>query len=487
MNKKLLLTSTFLSSLPLAFAHAESPGNTAPHLTISGSATFHAAFMSQDIKSVGPNSSSDNTLATGALGSGFNTSTVGKGQGFAFDIDDSYIDFAATGKTDGGIDYMMRVNMDAVPGNSDGANNYSAKKRVRQTYVQLHGFGFTVIGGTSSGVETTMTSDASNIMHGDGGFAGGWSTRFNEPAAYNNTPSGNMLYGAYLTASTGTANKMTLTTPRFWGVQLGYSFVPNSKHEGNLPPNNLSDPSGGFSPSYTFTGSAGTSTGTQPTITGYLTSHSLSSYFDKNVSAVGVDFSKSFGDFSVDLAGNFIVAGQTQYSIDPSLGASASPYKKSSGWSTGLTLSYAGFDLSGGYFNNRSTGVTYKDAEYGADGGKVWNVGASYTQGAFAVAVGYLYGKKTLAPYDNTNNPSSSNSLPSGVIFTNPQTKAKVYSLTLDYRLAEGLTTYIDANYAKMEDPSALTSNSTNSWTGKTGDQPKNKGGVVLIGTRITI
>jgi len=460
--------------------------------------------MSQDIKSVGPNSGSGTGIGT--FGSGFNTNTVGKGQGFAFDIDDSYIDFAATGKTAGGRDYMMRVNMDAVPGNSDAANNYSAKKRIRQTYVQLHGYGFTVIGGTSSGVETTMTSDASNIMHGDGGFAGGWSTRFNEPAAFNNTSTGNMLYGAYLTASTGTANKMTLTTPRVFGFQLGYSFVPNSKHEGNLPPNSLSDPSGGFSPSntYAFSGTAsstdanlatttngtavtGTFSSTLP-VSGIITATTspLSSYFDKNVSAVGVDFSESFGDFSIDLAGNYIVAGQTQYSVDP--GSAASPYKKSSGWSTGLTLSYAGFDLSGGYFNNRHTGVTYKDAGKGADGGKVWNVGASYTQGAFAVAVGYLYGAKSLAVHDGTNNASSTNDVPSNVAWTNPQTKAKVYSLTMDYRWAEGLTTYIDANYAKMEDPSAFTGTTNNSWTSNNaGDQPRNKGGVVLIGTRITI
>lgn len=524
MRKKLLLTSSILTALPVVHAMGMGEGSKAPHLTISGSTTFHAAFVSQDVQSVGPGSTGSNA---GQIGSGYTTTTVGKGQGFSFDIDDSFLDFSAKGKTDNGLDYMMRVNFDTVPGNSDGQNQFSAKKRVRQTYVQLHGMGFTLIGGSSSGVETTMTSDASNIMHGDGGFSSGWSTRFNEPAANGQTPTGNMVYGAYLAASTGTANKITLTTPRVFGFQLGYSFAPNSKHEGNLPPNNIADPNGNSpytsnvsvsipNSSIASALSASTilthdtsATGTTITpanayqfisattslsasgvssVTGSITPAATSSYFDQNVSAFGLDFSETFGDFSVDLAGNFIAASQTKYSVDP--GAGTSPYKTSSGWSTGLTLSYAGFDLSGGYFDNRNTGITFADAQNGADGGKVWNVGAAYTHGAFAVALGYLNGQKKLATYNSTN-ASSQNDVPQYVDVGSTKTKAQIYSLTLDYRLAEGLTTYIDANYAKMEDPSALSSGTssvqTTTWAGQTGDQAKNKGAVVLIGTRITL
>ncbi|MBN9565535.1 MAG: porin [Alphaproteobacteria bacterium] len=442
--KKVLLGGTAAFGLLLA-SHAMSqdaaPKSTAAKLTISGSTSFHVSAFSQDAHTAGGS----------AQGFANSVDPVGKGQGYNFSQDDSNLDFTFSGSTDSGIDYLGRINFTGQSGSSTVANNYSVRSRVRQNYVQLSAWGATIQGGALWGVETTTISDGSAVMRGDGGFGSNWSSRFNEP--FNTSGStGNMLYGAYLAGTSNTGNKINLITPTVFGFHLSASLTPNTSHTGDMYHNNNSNTQGKQA---NF--NAGTDTG--------ISGSWATPYFDVGHQAYAISYNDHFGQFNVALSAATVLSNDTRTSTPTASTDLASTYNKTKGYYVGGLFSAYGFDLGLGFYDNKNTGVTIADSNNGRNGGKVWNVGLGWSMDQWALAVGYLNGKRN-------------NGKKNDFLDVNTQSKADIYSLTADMKLADGLTVYGDLNYAKMTDGSVRdAANGTAKAT--------NKGTVFLLGTRV--
>lgn len=401
-------------------APAEAPASTAAKLTISGTTSFHMSAFKQDAP----------TAASTPSGSGSGAS--GKGQGYNFSQDDSSLDFTFAGRTDTGIDYLGRINFTGQTGPANVGNNYSVRSRVRQNYVQLGFMGATIQGGDLWGTETTSVNDGSAVMKGDGGFGSNWSSRFNEPYD-SGSSTGNVVYGAYLAGTSGTATKVTVLTPTVFGFHASATLTPNTAHVGDIYHNNSSNPQG-----------------TTP----------AADYFDQNHQAYSLSFNNHFGPMNVSVSGAVLMSSKTKDSNNPAGGGTYEPTK---GFTVGTVLSAYGFDLGVGYYDNKKTGVTKANAALGKDGGKVMNAALGWSMGQFAVAVGYLNGERKTASVAGVNKGKA---------------KSDVYSITADMRLADGLTVYGDLNYAKMKDPTITTEADGTS-------RAENKGTVFLLGTRV--
>jgi hypothetical protein len=405
------------------------PQSTAAKLTISGSTSFHISAFSQKAKS-----------------SGEGDNKVGKGQGYNFSQDDSSLSFAFAGSTDSGIDYLGYINFTGQSGSSTATNNYSVRSRVRQNYVQLTAFGATIQGGSLWGTETTSISDGSGVLGGDGGFGSNWSSRFNEPFIPSGS-TGNMVYGSYLAGTSNAANKLTIITPTVFGFHLSASLTPNTSQTGDMAQNNSVNAQGKDISSTSFS----------------------PGYFDVGHQAYAISYTDHFGEFNVALSASTVLSNDTRRSDGTSALTDSTTYNKTKGYYFGGLISAFGFNLGAGMYDNKNTGVFISESNTGRDGGKVWNVGLGWSAGQWAIGLGYLNGQR------NNGIQSTGANRVTGIETTS---KAEIYSLTADMRLAEGLTVYGDLNYAKMTDGSIK-----DSADGKA--QSTNKGTVFLLGTRV--
>jgi hypothetical protein len=444
--KKVLLGGTAAFAILVLANQAMSQDaaqSTAAKLTISGSTSFHVSAFSQDAHTSGGDAQGN---------SDSNNDPVGKGQGYNFSQDDSNLDFSFSGTTDSGIDYLGRINFTGQSGSSTVSNNYSVRSRVRQNYVQLSAYGATIQGGSLWGVETTSISDGSAVMRGDGGFGSNWSSRFNEPFT-NDGSTGNMVYGAYLLGTSNASNKINLITPTVFGFHLSASLAPNTSHTGDMPHNNSSNAQG-----KQVNSSAGTG--------GALSDSWATPYFDVGHQAYAISYTDHFGEFNVALSAATVLSNDTRSRAETP--TDANTYNKTQGYYIGGLLSAFGFDLGLGFYDNKKTGVTVSDSKTGKNAGKVWNIGLGWSMGQWAVAVGYLNGKRNNGTTTGTDR----------VANVETTSKADIYSLTADVRLADGLTVYGDLNYAKMNDGSIQ--DNANGTARST-----NKGTVFLLGTRV--
>ena len=430
MSQDLAYSESVSKTETVVEAPAE-PVSTAAKLTIGGSTTFHMSLFQQDANTAGGD-------AQGNASSGVFPS--GKGQGYNFSLDDSFLDFTFAGKTEAGLDYKGRINFTGQTGSSLAENNYSTRSRVRQNYVEL-GFGGAVIqGGNLWGTDTTSINDGSAVMGGDGGFGSNWSSRFNEPfTEFGST--GNMIYGAYLGGGSQTATKVTVMTPTVMGFHAAASFTPNTAHSGDIYQNNAANQLGNQS---SF------SNGQTPAVNAITPT----AYFDQNHQAYSLAFAEQFGDLNVSLTGATVLSTKTKSSVP-----SGAAYEDTKGYMVGGVLSAYGLNLGVGYYDNKKTGVLSTDAALGKDGGKVFDAAIGWSYGPCSIAAGYLNGERNITD--------------------GKKATANIYSLTADMRIADGLTIYGDLNYADMKDDSI-----TDSVDGT--NKSQNKGTVFLLGTRVT-
>jgi len=202
------------------------------------------------------------------------------------------------------------------------------------------------------------------------------------------------------------ANKITYYSPRIGGVQFGLSFTPDQ-------------------------GDIGTATG--------WTGNTNGDY--QNVVNTGLNYTTQFGQVSLAAAvtGEF---ARNELAIKEDLRA----------YNGGLNLGYAGFTLGGSYGGwDRSTqlkalpGVVLINAN-GSGQSKYWDLGAAYETGPYALSLTYL--GSTYAGVNKFSNISAGT----------------------DYKLAPGLTPFLEANFFKLDQGGATESNS---------------GTVALVGTQL--
>lgn len=193
---------------------------------------------------------------------------------------------------------------------------------------------------------------------------------------------------SYYNTALGTTNlrfndndsgKFTYITPRFFGFQAGYSFIPQLEPFGGDCNSSVY-----FAfPASTFGASGGANCG--------------SNQF-KNGSAAGLNYREKFGDFGVQasLGAMYAFSGQTGNTRAPATGAITQQFGTNLfAWNLGAQFSYAGFSLGGAYNSAPNRNVIVSGTGAGANSmqSNSWTVGANYEWGPYVVGLGYMKGE----------------------------------------------------------------------------------------------
>jgi hypothetical protein len=186
------------------------------------------------------------------------------------------------------------------------------------------------------------------------------------------------------------SGKISYISPRFAGVQLGVSFIPNF------------DPGGDNNSSLKNTGAQ-----------------------INNGWAGGINWKEDFNGFGVQLSGGYLWGDNAASSItgnDDNLNA----------WNTGAQFSYAGFSFGGAYARGWGGGGGNAGNGLRANS-RGWTVGAAYEIGPYKVGIDYQKG------YENPTSNSGKGHLDQGVI-------SGTYQLGPGIRLVGGIFAFDGEN-----------------------------------------
>ncbi len=377
-----------------------------PKVTVGGFADFQAGWVSGDDLTDTPGVAGDNQ----------------RDYGFR---NDTEVTVHVDGKTDQGLGYGAVIDLEADvgnPANNSGFGGVSSDAdnqgfNASRTYVYLDGGWGRFELGSAEGADYTMKVDAANIARATGGIDGDWHyfANFTATAAtpYVFDPRLPASHGSLLVAgdeSTINDNKITYYSPRFSGFQVGVSYAPDLTDRGQV---------------VTRTDEDGASAG--------------------DIISAGINYEGQFNEVTLAAA----VTGQWGDG-DTDTAAAGTGAEDIRAWNAGLQLGFAGFSVAGSYGDwddSLSTGVAGT-----ADESNYWTLGAAYDFGPFGVSATYFDSETDLfgagAGTDEFNN----------------------LSIGADYKLAEGLTPYVEVSFYDMDAPGAAADND---------------GTVVLVGTEL--
>lgn len=392
MKKILLGTTTLIGAAGLfaGVALAETP-----KVTVGGYANFEVGYVSDDF---------DDSTAAGGTDA---THADQRPQAFR---SDTQVDFKIDGKNDNGLGYGGEIDLLADTSSDVQNRGVNASK----TFVYLDGQWGRIEMGSNVGADGTMKVDAATIARATGGINGDWSyfANANEqylaaaalPLAYGDLGAGTNFTGDH---SQENLNKLTYYTPRFAGFQLGVSYLPDQTNRGQGIVNaTLPNPVG-------------------PDRTDYNTALS------DNIFTGGISYDNKFNDIGITLA----ATGEWGNS-------QVNTYEDLKAWNVGGKLSYMGFSVAGSYgdwgSSNTLKADNSKDTWY-------WDVGAAYEYGPFGVSVTYLQSQ-----VDCGTGQAGVGAINSTCDGDGDQEFNNV-SVGADYKLAPGLTPYVEVSWYDMD------------------------------------
>jgi len=341
---------------------------------------------------------------------------------------DTQINIDVEGKTDSGLGYGAHIELEAdVNRDSNTAGNNNAE----QGYIFVEsGFGRVEAGATGD-AGNALKVDAASFARATGGIGGDFYKYVDlssSNAAANNAdyyilpglPSAVGLPGEVAKNNTGAgsiykdraySNKISYYTPRVQGVQLGVSFTPDQGERGT---------SSGFS--------------------GNANNGGI-----EDVWNVGLNYKGQYNDLGVEAAITAEWGDAETNTTAANDGLEA--------YSAGLQLDYAGFTLGGSYGAADEFG---SQTSFGEEL-SYYTAGAAYEFGPFAASVTYMNSK--IESQGAANAPDSE--------FNN-------LSVGADYKLAPGLTPYVEVSFFETDDNAADTATTID-----------NEGTVFIVGTQL--
>lgn len=428
--KKILLGTSALIGAATLFAGTALASD--PTVTIGGFSTFEAGWSHSDF-------TSESNGAAAAT----------KNHEVAF-RNDNEIHFNVAGKTDQGLGYGAEIDLQAdingsptstQSGVTSAAGSSGSGIVARRTYGWLQGDQWGHVEyGSNDGVARNLKVDASNIARATGGIDGDFiffaaANNFSGPATVGTFTGGNTASRAAISTPNnfitsprlpieagpatsfasdvwGNDSKITYYTPRYQGFQLGVSYIPQLVDRGELTTTTV------------------TSTGTG--LTGAANLWEYGANYEGQYDQVGIAVAATGENGKADNGGNNLL-----FNVE-NLGA----------WNAGAKLSYMGWSAAGSYGD-------WSDS-FASDGisAKYWTGGLAYETGPIGVSVTYL-GSQTTA--------------------TNVDNKFQDVSVGADYKLAPGLTPFIEYTWYDI-DPTVAGA----------GAAPENKGNVVIIGSQLS-
>lgn len=369
-NKKVLLPFS-----AVVFSSALIAEGTAPSLKISGSASMDASVNSQKKKKSDEKASRSPMLSIG--------------------VADLY--FTTEGKTECGLTYKWRFNINAVP---------NITPTLDRNYLE---FGYDDYGivqfGAVSGADDTMAVSALKLIGGavsiDGTFGG----------AYNF--SSGVIGGVHPIGYTKRANKIVYMTPRFNGFQLGVSYAPNSSRHGRSEEQGIGHDSG-------------------------LYLKKVDDLFGQNNVAVGLSYKNTWDDISVSLA----TTGITERSRLKVNGQRVDLHNTLS-YQVGAHVRYKDITVGGSFINNKKSrlpktagqtiipGKLTSDQLMHGNAGKMWDAGVQYVYESWQFATAFFHSKRKINVSETA--------------------QSKVLAFTVDKKVYPGLKLFAEVDFASSK------------------------------------
>ena len=351
----------------------------------------------------------------------------GKGRGTHFGADDSRINFQVLGKAGPELDGLEYSFLIGLTGNTE-----AGKTSVEENRIKLKNRYGTLIGGVHRGVTDFMAVGPFAFYAGTGNVLGNYKSVVNETTG--------VVIRNDLKGAPKDQTKVTYVTPRFFGVQAGYSYTPdgNQTGEAKLATKALAPKDGGMTP------------------------------VGQNVHEFGFNFKKEFANsFGLQLSATSLFGKSKNTKNHHDAG-----YSDIAAYALGLVINYGGFSIGGEYLDNGRSlewnGLT------GNDSGRLFNVGVGYSYDRHGVSLGYLHTKRKLGRNKTTN-------------FNYGTTKANVGALSYDYKLAKGLKLYAEGVAFQYKTSSTAQAAAWKAATMASKDAVgKNNGHAVMLGSAIS-
>ncbi len=274
--------------------------------------------------------------------------------------------FTVAGKSANGMDYKYRINFQTIPGSSTYVN---------KNYVELSGGFGTVQAGALTGPLDTMPESGMNLVGGANGIDGGLNGVYNY--------SSGVISGVNVVGESKRATKVVFYSPEVLGFQLGVAFTPNTSHMGDGSRNN---------------GTVGDDlkAGNQ---VGYLYYDKTHAPYGRRNIEMGITYKGAVEKWSYALSAT-AVREKTQYTdYSAYKNLNRVPMNNATPYQLTAAVGYDKWRVAAGYIDNQKSrlpkdntivdSVAYMKDAYLGNAGKAWNVGASYTIGAYQFASTY--------------------------------------------------------------------------------------------------
>lgn len=306
----------------------------------------------------------------------------------------------------------LKFNFDAK---SDKGFKYGGLIRLRadnnqsnmadRTMVYIEGLYGRIEAGSYASASYNMRVNASTIAKGSGGPDGD---------AQNFLPSKDFygqdftqryfVYGDLLmeNSNMSTPNKVTYITPQYNGLQAAVSFTPDTAV-----------------------------TGTTASLASQDATDTVAGHY-KNMAEAIVKYTHKLGDLTITPAFR-LQNGQAKYTneIDRD---------NPNAWEASMQLAYGKYKLAGAYEDFRKSGAVISGNRPNVKaGGHGYNLGVAYESCCFQTSLTYMQTKRANLFSKNAPDPQTG-------VFTTGYNKFELVSLGVDYKIAEGLVWYNEAN-----------------------------------------
>ncbi len=322
---------------------------------------------------------------------------------------DTEINVSVAGKSENGLGYGAVIDLEADTSNDAFGQGANASR----TYVYLDGaFGRTELGSVEGSAHTTQVT-AANIARATGGINGDWNF-------FNSHPTGadvNFLTVAALPTYHGST-----------AVSGGDLITANANKFNYYTPR-----FSGFQLGLSYTPDAGVrGQGLNTTGTNVIRNEANGNY--ENIVDLGVSYQGELSGVNVNAA----VGGQSGESENAAL-------QDLQAYNAGLVLGYHGFSIAGSYADWSDSGRANNQDQ------DLYTLGAAYDFGPFGASVTYL----------------------NSSVETGATTENEFDNIVLgaDYKLAPGLTPYVEASFFDFDGGLGTTDN---------------EGSVVIVGTNLS-
>jgi predicted porin len=434
--RKILLSTSAMIGLTFAIGNindsvAKNPNN--PDLTISGKTNVSTYYLKNYVEYKSLENVDKKVKIKERT-----EENINKDHPITTRVEDSKIKFDVKGSTEafGGLDYKLLI---ALSGDTN-------KPSVSETAITLESQSYGTISlGDTLGPDSKRES-AQSIIGGLGGFYGNLKDIIAIPKE--------VVWECILGGSPGKSTKIIYTSPRIEGLQLSASLTPNTQQKGTKK---LTTAQKFKDKPFDYNN-----------IVGLLSYKSNLNGIDVGVSFTGV--------YGVETASS-----------------KQDTYNQSNSWAIGGKIGYDGWEIGAEYIDNMKSHGNEVNYPSMTNAGKIVNIGVSYTFGQSKVSFGLLNTNKQLGktPDIKLDYYTDKMFLEAGDDVDN-KSSGKVFSLTYDYKLANGLTLFAEANHfdltstRSLEHRNQISNNKTlKSSPEKAPDTPfKSSGHALIVGTK---